>query len=255
VETDTKLGGTEASAHAAVASTDVSRDISSDVNAVASLGEPTRRRIFEQVRSLAAPVSREDVADAVGISRRTAAFHLDRLAQEGLLVVSFARVSGRSGPGAGRPAKLYQRSAREVSVSLPQRHYDLAGRLLAATVTEAQVSGEPPRDVLERRARAMGRALATAGRGSAGNQSDEAADDAPGGLMDVLERVGYEPWMAAGGITLHNCPFDAIAKEHTELVCGMNLSLLGGVLDGLSRTDVRACLDPGPKRCCVRLES
>jgi predicted ArsR family transcriptional regulator len=219
-------------------------DVLADVFAVASLGEPTRRRIYDHVRAHPGPVSRDEVADALGVGRRTAAFHLDRLAEQGLLAVSFARRSGRSGPGAGRPAKLYQRSSRVVSVSLPPRHYDVAGRLLAGAFVEAQQSGEPPRDVLDRRARDLGRSLA--GRRSGGGDKSV--------LLNLLEVHGYEPNVDSGDIVLNNCPFHAMAQEHTELVCGMNLNLLEGLLDGLDTTGLRARLDPGIARCCVRLE-
>ena len=219
-------------------------DVSADVSALASLDEPTRRRIYDHVRAHAAPLSRDDVAEAVGVPRRTAAFHLDRLAEQGLLAVTFARRSGRSGPGAGRPAKLYQRSAREVSVSLPPRHYDLAGRLLAGAVAEAEASGRPPREVLDRRAHDLGQALA----------SEQPGPGDLGALVDLLEDHGYEPQVTGGDITLRNCPFHVLAQEHTELVCGMNLHLLEGVLAGLGATGLRACLDPAPLRCCVQLE-
>lgn len=211
------------------------------VTAVASLDEPTRRRIYAHVRAHAVPLSRDDVADSLQITRQSAAYHLDRLAEQGLLAVKFARRSGRSGPGAGRPAKLYERSAGEVSVTLPPRHYDLAGRLLAAAVLEAEESGQPPRQVLDRRARDFGQALA----------SDQPGPGDVGVLVDLLVDQGYEPQAAAGRITLHNCPFHGLAQEHTELVCGMNLHLLEGVLAGLGNTGVSASLDPDPSRCCV----
>jgi predicted ArsR family transcriptional regulator len=223
---------------------DASADVSAVVSAVAILDEPTRRRIYAHVCAQAGPVGRDDVAHAVDVPRRTAAFHLDRLAERGLLAVTFARRSGRSGPGAGRPAKLYQRSAREVSVSLPPRHYDLAGRLLAGALVEAQQTGEPPREVLDRRARDLGWTWA----------SEQPGPGDLGFLVDLLEDNGYEPQVAAGDVILRNCPFHALAQEHTELVCGMNLHLLEGVLDGLGTTGLRAHLDPGPSRCCVRLE-
>jgi predicted ArsR family transcriptional regulator len=215
-----------------------------DVAAVASLDEPTRRRIYDHLRAHPAPVSREDVADALGIPRRTAAFHLDRLAEQGLLAVSFGRRSGRSGPGAGRPAKLYARSTREVSVSLPPRHYDLAGSLLAGSLVEAEECGEAPRDVLGRRARDRGRALAR----------EQSGEGATADLMALLEHHGYEPRVEGADVALHNCPFHAMAQEHAELVCGMNLHLLEGVLDGLGTRGLHARLDPRPSRCCVRLE-
>ncbi len=214
------------------------------VAAVASLDEPTRRRIYDHVRSHPVPLSRDEVGDGLQITRQSAAFHLDRLAEQGLLAVTFARRGGRSGPGAGRPSKLYQRSAREVSVSLPQREYDLAARLLAGAVVEAEESGEHPREVLDRRARDLGQTLA----------GEQAGPGDVGVLVDLLEDHGYEPRVAAGGITLRNCPFHALAQEHTELVCGMNLNLLEGVLAGLAGTGMSAVLDPAPSRCCVRLE-
>ncbi len=113
-------------------------DRSAQVAAVAALAEPTRRRLYEHVVRQPHPVSRDDVAGAVGVPRPTTAFHLDRLVADGLLDVHYERRSGRTGPGAGRPAKLYRRSECSVEVSLPERHYDLAGDLLAAALVEAR---------------------------------------------------------------------------------------------------------------------
>src|SRR3954451_15625241 len=114
------------------------------VTAVAALAEPTRRRLYEFVARSPFPVSRDDVAGATDVPRPTTAFHLDRLVADGLLDVHYERRSGRTGPGAGRPAKLYRRAESPVAVSLPERHYDLAGELLAAAVVEAEQSGERP---------------------------------------------------------------------------------------------------------------
>lgn len=230
-------------------------EAAADVAAVASLDEPIRRRIYDYVRAHALPVSRDEVADALGVPRRTAAFHLDRLAELGLLSVSFARRTGRNGPGAGRTAKLYERSAGEVSVSLPPRHYDLAGRLLAGALAQAQRSGEPPREVLDRGAHDFGQALARehAGRGEQPRQPEQSGQRDTSVLMTLLEAHGFEPQIAGIDIILRNCPFHALAKQDSELVCGMNLHLLEGVLEGLGQTGVRACLDPGPSHCCVRM--
>jgi predicted ArsR family transcriptional regulator len=230
----------------------VETDVSAAVSAVASLDEPTRRQIYDYVGAQGVPVSRDDVAQALDVPLRTAAFHLDRLADLDLLSVSFERRTGRSGPGAGRPAKLYQRSAREVSVSLPPREYDLAGRLLAGAVAQAQQSGEPPREVLDRQARDFGQAMGRQENGE--RRGDQSCQGDTGRLMGLLEDHGFEPRFAGSDIVLRNCPFHALAQEHAALVCGMNLHLLEGVLEGLDMTGLHARLDPGPSRCCVRLE-
>ncbi|HEU5160354.1 MAG TPA: helix-turn-helix domain-containing protein [Streptosporangiaceae bacterium] len=212
-----------------------------DVSAVAALHEPTRRRLYEFVVRQPAPVSRDQAADAVRAPRPTVAFHLDKLVAEGLLEVVYERRTGRTGPGAGRPSKLYRRAAQQITVSLPDRRYELAARLLADTVHEAQSTGESPRAVLDQRARELGRQL---GRELGGQAHTD--------LMGALETFGFEPRATGDTIVLGNCPFHSLARRHTELVCGMNLCLLDGMLDGLAATDVTARLEPGPGHCCVR---
>src|SRR5689334_14945979 len=175
--------------------------------AVAALDEPTRRRLYDYVVRRPEPVSRDDVAAALGVARATVAFHLDRLVEEQLLVVEYERRTGRTGPGAGRPAKLYRRSDRQVSVSVPERHYELAGELLASAIEEADETGGSAREILARRAREHG-----AGR---------AAPD----IVAALEEHGFEPRVEGDGVLLGNCPFQRLARTHTRLVCEMNLGL------------------------------
>jgi predicted ArsR family transcriptional regulator len=212
------------------------------IDAIAALAEPTRRRLYEHVARSAHPVSRDDASAALGIPRATAAFHLDRLAGDGLLEVTRQRRTGRSGPGAGRPAKLYLRAGATVAVSLPERHYELAGELLAAAVEEAERTGERPGAVLGRRASQRGEEL--------GREA--------GAVGAVLEACGYEPRPAGegggGAVALGNCPFHALAAGHTELVCGMNLRFLDGVLTGAGEGGLTARLAPAEGLCCVRLE-
>ncbi|GAA1421521.1 helix-turn-helix domain-containing protein [Streptomyces thermospinosisporus] len=211
-----------------------------EVSAIAALGEPTRRRLYDYVVRSPRPVGRDEAAAALGLARQTAAFHLDRLAGESLLDVVYERRSGRTGPGAGRPAKLYRRSARQFTVSLPDRRYELAGRLLAHAVEESAATGEPVRDVLHRRAEECGQRLA--------------AESAEREVVPLLDRYGFEPRREGESVVLGNCPFHALARTHTETVCGMNLHLLRGVLDGIGATGYRARLAPEPGRCCVRLD-
>src|ERR687894_1828952 len=143
------------------------------IPAVAALDEPTRRRLYDYVVRQPEPVGRDDAAAALELPRTTAAFHLDRLVDEGLLDVVFQRLTGRTGPGAGRPAKLYRRSDQHVAVSLPQRRYDLAGRLLSSALEHAERSGDSPRAVLNQRAYQLGEALGEAARSSADGDTRE----------------------------------------------------------------------------------
>ncbi|MET9272128.1 helix-turn-helix domain-containing protein [Kribbella sp. NPDC003557] len=216
--------------------------------AIAALEEPTRRRLYDHVVRQTGPVTRDEAAAALELPRSTAAFHLDRLAEEGLLEVVFERRTGRSGPGAGRPSKLYQRSSDDIGISLPERRYDLVGGLLAAALEDVEASGESPRVALDRRARQLGTALAAA--------VDDTTDDpaSPRVLMQLLEDQGFEPRADADAIVLGNCPFHTLARQHTDLVCEMNRRLLEGVLAGLGITRLQANLKPAPNHCCVRLE-
>jgi predicted ArsR family transcriptional regulator len=217
------------------------------VSAVAALEEPTRRRLYEFVVRQPDPVSRDEAGAALELPRATAAFHLERLAEEGLLDVVYERRTGRTGPGSGRPSKLYRRSSRSVAVSLPGRRYDLAGHLLAAALEDAERSGAAPRSALDRRSYDVGKDLGETARAAG-------ATDEHDTVLGVLEEYGFEPRADGDEITLRNCPFHALARQHTELVCGMNLQLLDGLLDGLAVTGLRARLDPAPDRCCVCLE-
>lgn len=214
------------------------------VQAVAVLEEPTRRRLYEYVAGHEAPVSRDDAAAALGIPRTTVAFHLDKLTDEGLLETCYERRSGRTGPGAGRPAKLYHRSDREIEISLPERQYAVAGQLLAAAIQDAEIEDITPREAVNRRAAEYGEAL-----GRTARARHEDADEL---LVEVLEAQGFEPRVEADGIALANCPFRRLAKEHPQLVCGMNLHLVAGLLASLD-TPLRAELAPTPGHCCVRL--
>lgn len=220
------------------------------VQAVAALEEPTRRRVYEHVVRRPEPVTRDDVATALGLARTTAAFHLDRLADEGLLDVTYERRTGRSGPGAGRPSKLYSRTRRHIAVSLPERRYDVAGHLLAAAIDDAATSGRSPREALDRQARQLGTDLGESARAAGGESGGESGEES---VVRTLERQGFEPRAEGGDIVLGNCPFHTLARQHTALVCNMNLCLLDGLLAGIGDTGLHARLDPAADRCCVRL--
>src|SRR4051795_12572783 len=145
------------------------------ISSVAALGDRLRRALYRFVVAQPAPVNRDQAAEALGIARHTAKFHLDRLVADDLLEVEFARPPGRSGPGAGRPAKYFRRARRDLSVSLPARHYDLAGRLLARAVTESQSGSVPVGDALAGAAHEWGQSLGEKINGEVRTGSREAA--------------------------------------------------------------------------------
>ncbi|MBV9353265.1 MAG: helix-turn-helix domain-containing protein [Mycobacterium sp.] len=223
-----------------------------DAAGIGALADPVRRDLYGFVCSQPAPVSRDQAADAVGIPRHRAKFHLDRLAAEGLLESGYARLTGRSGPGAGRTSKLYRRADRDIAVSLPQREYELAGRLMARAIGESAASGAPVVDVLNYIAHDYGHALGVAAL-SDDRHPPADAESALEVTVEVLSAHGYEPQYADGEVYLANCPFHALAKEHTELACTMNHALITGVADALAPHRPRARLQPQPPRCCVVL--
>ena len=210
---------------------------------IGALADPARRALYRFVAASANPVSRDQAAAGVGLPRHTVKFHLDRLVEEGLLETEYRRLTGRRGPGAGRPSKLYRRSEREIEVSLPERHYDLAGRILADAVETAAASVPAAREAVADAAVREGRRLATA-TGPAPRLADTAR---------ALGELGYEPRMEGERVVLGNCPFHTLAKEHTALVCGMNLGLLEAMLEQWGTKGACAVLDPAPGRCCVTL--
>jgi predicted ArsR family transcriptional regulator len=219
--------------------------LSDDIARLAALGEPVRRELYRHVIAQDRPISREDAAAGVGVPHHVAKFHLDRLVADGLLDVEFRRPPGRTGPGAGRPAKVYRRSTRDIAVSLPERRYDLAGQVLAEAVTIAARGDSSIMDAVSAAAAAAGRRLAET------VEPNTAEPDAA--VNDLLARYGYEPRPHGSGLILGNCPFAHLAHEYTDLICGMNVALLAGALDRLGAGHMRAELDPGPGRCCVAI--
>lgn len=193
--------------------------VEGQILSLAALEDPVRRALYFQVIKGAGEVSRDQAARAAHVSRSLAAFHLDKLVEAGLLEATFRRLSKRSGPGAGRPSKLYRRAAR---------------------------------DRLQTVALEWGKQLGAEARGRANPES--APEKTLTRAMRTLREAGFEPERdGQGGIVLQNCPFDALARSSREVVCGMNLALIQGVVNGLEARKLEATLDPAPGRCCVVL--
>jgi predicted ArsR family transcriptional regulator len=189
-------------------------------------------------------VSRDQAADAVGIAHHQAKFHLDRLEAEGLLECDYARLTGRSGPGAGRTSKLYRRARREIALSLPHREYELAGRLMADAIARSAATGDAAVEVLHQIAHDYGRAIGDAAI-TDGRPPPADAESALELAAAVLTKHGYEPRRAHGELQLANCPFHALARHQPKQ------DLISGVADALRPHSPHSRLDPQPKRCCV----
>lgn len=204
---------------------------------LSSLDDPVRQRLYHYVASCDEPVAREQAATAAGISRTLAAYHLDKLAEAGILSVSYARPAGRSGPGAGRPAKRYARTRDELSVSVPPRNYRLLADVLVTAMADDDAGAV--RSAVSAAARRAGRAGAS-----------------EHGVLEALREFGYEPAVNdAGDIELRNCPFERLARRYTEAVCGLNLQLIEGMLEGTGEPPRRATLAPSERRCCVTVRA
>lgn len=217
------------------------------IEQVSLLQDPTRRALYDYVVSRPEAVGRDEAAEAAAVSRGLAAFHLDRLANAGLLDVEYRRISGRTGRGAGRPAKLYRPSANRVKVSIPETRYDLAGRVLVHALDAADAKGEGAAEAVARQAAREGEALArqlavVAGPGPEVERAERA-----------LAELGYHPSRHGGVIRLRNCPFHALVEQNRELVCGLNHSLLSSLVRGLGCDGLVAEPDPEPDGCCVRV--
>ncbi len=204
---------------------DTERDIE---RLVAALGDPTRRRVFFAVRDAGAPLNKGQVAEAVGIDRRLAGFHLDKLLAEGFLAADFRRRHGRSGPGAGRPAKHYRPSGAEIAVNLPERHYELLAGLLLRASRDA--SGDPPQVVLERTGYEFGfqAGLVQAAAGASGPAQGA---DVVAQVARLLSQYGFEA-AAEGDRDLHacSCPFEALAFDDPERICGLDRAIWRGMI-------------------------
>jgi predicted ArsR family transcriptional regulator len=225
-------------------------DIDEQIAGVASLAEPQRRNLYRYVVAQDRPVGKDEAAAALGLARSVATFHLDRLVADGLLATEYRRLTGRTGPGAGRPAKLYRRADREIAVHLPARDYGLAADLLATAVTVAAGDGTAVGDALAGAAAARGQEFgAEVARRLPPQPGEAVVVDA---ALAVLDEQGYEPRRQGDEVVMANCPFHALAEDHRTLVCGMNLDLLAGLAEALPDDVLSARLEPSENACCVR---
>lgn len=221
------------------------------IKAVAALEEDLRRGMYGFIRSARRPVTRDEAAASVGISRKLAAFHLDKLVAAGLLRARYEAVGGVR--RVGRTPKVYELAGTDFTVTIPPRRPALlADILLDAVVTERE--GETARQATVRVAATQGEDLGTAER--TGSRPGRLSTERGLTLTEtVLSRHGFEPSRESPTrVRLRNCPFHPLAAKAPDLVCGVTQAFLTGIVTGLHVPNVEAVLvPPGPGECCVEL--
>jgi predicted ArsR family transcriptional regulator len=210
--------------------------------------------VYDFVGAKDAFVTRDEVSAGLSMTRSLAAFHLDKLADAGLLSTSFRRPADRApGPGAGRPSKLYGVSDLEISVSIPPRRYDIAGRIMARAIAGFNGRSDGPAAAARRIARedglGVGQQYTATGRKSKKKLLST--------VKDALTSCGYEPRINDSMVVLSNCPYHALVDVAPRFVCELNQSFVGGVLTGLGGDGVVEAELCGPMdgNCCVRIRA
>jgi predicted ArsR family transcriptional regulator len=216
------------------------------LEAVATLGDDMRRRLYGFARAARRPVSRDEAAVAIGISRKLAAFHLDKLVAAGLLQYRFHSA------GVGRPAKVYLPSDSEIQVSIPARRHEVLADILAqAVMTENQYGSAKAAAEATAGARGLAAGMAARDRLRPGRLGAERALTA---AEEILSRYGFEPCRVDDTcVRLRNCPFHPLARDLPDLVCQLNHAFIRGIVEGLQASTVDAVLAPATGECCVEL--
>jgi len=222
------------------------------IRAIAALDDDLRRGMYEFIRAARRPVTRDEAAAAVGISRKLAAFHLDKLVAAGALRARYQQADGAR--RVGRVPKVYEPSPADIRVSIPQRSHEmLAGILLDAVASED--SGESARDTVLRVARDHGERVGAEERQRT-RPGRLGAERALSLASTLLAERGFEPAReSAACLRLRNCPFHPLAATAPDLVCGLNHAFISGMMDGLQASGVDAALDPRAGECCVELRA
>lgn len=196
----------------------------------AALGDPTRRAIYVAVRESGEPVTTARVAELFGLHPNVARHHLDKLAADGWLVVSYRRRQGKSGPGAGRPAKTYEPSTREVSIHFAPRRYELLVELLVRVLQRVA-----PADIA-RVAEEVGREYGTELAGEIGAPDVPGYAEAVQAVAVAMTGLGFsvDPDVDGQQLLTSHCPFGEAAADHPDVVCSLDRGIVTGLVGTLT---------------------
>jgi len=193
-----------------------------------SLGDPTRRAVYIAVRESSEPMTTSKVADLFGIHPNVARHHLDRLADDGYLKVSHMRKAG--GPGAGRPAKTYESTNKEVTVHFAPRRFEMLTDMLFQVLEE--VSPPDVSAVAEKVGRSYGEQLAS----EIGAPEDPGYDEAVQAVASAMTGLGFsvDPDVEGQRLLTSHCPFGETATNHPEVICSLDRGIVAGLFGALS---------------------
>lgn len=193
-----------------------------------SLGDPTRRAIYIAVREAPEPMTTSKVAALFDIHPNVARHHLDRLADDGYLRVSHERKAG--GPGAGRPAKTYESTSKEVSVHFAPRRFEMLTEMLFEVLEE--VSPPDVSTVAEKVGRSYGEKLAA----EIGAPNDPGYDEAVQAVASAMTGLGFsvDPDIPGQRLLTSHCPFGETATSHPEVICSLDRGIVAGLFGALS---------------------
>jgi predicted ArsR family transcriptional regulator len=196
----------------------------------ASLGDPTRRAIYIAVRESAESLTTADVAKLFTLHPNVARHHLERLADDGYLKVSHRRAAGKGGPGAGRPAKCYEATAKEVSVHFAPRRFEMLVEMLMRVLDE--VAPDNVGAVAEAVGRSYGEELAS----EIGVPDEPGYDGAVRAVASAMTGLGFsvDPDVSGQRLLTSHCPFGEAATSHPEVICSLDRGIVAGMFGGLS---------------------
>ena len=192
-----------------------------------SLGDATRRGIYISVRESSEPVTASQVSAVFGLHTNVARHHLNKLVNDGYLRVTHRRRPGKRSPGAGRPAKHYEPTRKEISVQYPERRYDLLAELLLPVVE--RLDARSARGVAEEIGIEFGRELAA----EIGMPEDAGFETAVKAVAKAMMEVGFgaNAGDADHMLVTKHCPFGAAATDHPDIVCRLDQGIVRGLLE------------------------
>jgi predicted ArsR family transcriptional regulator len=197
-----------------------------------SLGDATRRGIYISIREAPEAMTTAEIAALFDIHPNVARHHLHRLVEDGYLSVTEKRRSGRQGPGAGRPAKHYEATPKEVQLQFPARRYDLLSELLVRVIE--RLAPEDAAAAAEAVGREYGRELAA----EIGLPDDSGFEAAAIAVARAMTGMGFDTRANTDDHMLVTtfCPFGDTAANHPEIVCKLDQGIVTGLMAAANQT-------------------